>query len=490
MKTIVKTRTPNLSFVLGIALLGACGGSDKPPPADGAPPDASSDVAAPDATGDTSGDLGRDGGDAGAPDAMGSDGGTNTTPITERPSRGTYTCRVERPRTDHTPRYWQSLPGLVTTTAGTAQFLRSEAMTENPIFPVMPKLTLGTMGKDGSFGPPSVVAEVAGEVGSISAAPRADGLAAIWIEGTKLRFAAFDANSALVVAPKDIATGVDVQSPPKLAGGPAGGFGVLYATAAGFTNREVHFLALDADGMAKAPARRIDQAQVATGFIPQAAFSLAGGATGYAMIWRALGEARGGIDFAKAGADGSEVIARRRISLTNQMGHDVGGGAGFESPTTALLETASGYIAAWPEVRQSMSFDGGAWATVNLVRVSAEGGRQGTPVPLRTYVDSIDEVEPSLIRFGDAVGVLWARGKHIYICAGCVPDHRIDLLLIDPADLTPVSNLVSVLPVSAAKGGGLLRRQVAVLGSSILTTFDTTFHVHHTSTSATFACER
>ncbi|HEY0711204.1 MAG TPA: hypothetical protein VGF45_00900 [Polyangia bacterium] len=484
--------------LMGATLVWGCGGGDDPPVGDGGGQrDAIVDQGGADLPGDLSADRPpSDGGaqpdtasDTGAPDGGAVPDGGNTTPITERPSRAIYTCAIERPRVDHTPRYWQSGPGLLTTTGGTAQFVRHEAMTENPIFPTMGKLLVGSLGKDGSFGAATTVPGVGNDVGPMGVAPRGDGLAAIWVEGMKLRFAAFDAANAVVVPPTDLVTdGIDRQTVPKIAAGPDGGFGVLYGTATGFNNRQVMFMVLGADGSPKGAARRIDQAQ-ANGFVPVPAVSLVGGASGYAMIWRALAEPRGGIDFAKAGVDGAETLARRRISVTNQADYDVGGSVGFDLPTSALIEVAGGYVAAWTEMRQSMSFDSGAWSTVNLVRLNAEGLRQGTPVPMRAPVDSVDETEASLVRFGDAVGVLWARGTHIYICAGCVPDHRIDLLLVDPVDLVPVSNPVSLVNnMTGMRPGGLLRRQVAVVGTSVLTTFDTTFHVHHTSASASFSC--
>jgi hypothetical protein len=164
----------------------------------------------------------------------------------------------------------------------------------------------------------------------------------------------------------------------------------------------------------------------------------------------------------------------------------VGGAIGFESPVNVLLETRTGYLAAWVSV-------GSDQATVWLARLDPSGALVGSPAPLRAPASAIDEVEPSLVPFGDAVAVLWARGTHIFICGGCVPDHRIDLVLIDPGDFTPVSDVVSLTNGAAPgpnnRAGGLLRRQVAKVGQSLLTTVDVTFHVHHTSASAAFSCQ-
>jgi hypothetical protein len=84
-------------------------------------------------------------------------------------------------------------------------------------------------------------------------------------------------------------------------------------------------------------------------------------------------------------------------------------------------------------------------------------------------------------------------GNHIYICGGCTPDNRLDLLLIDPVTLDPVSNVVSLSPPRPPAGerrGGLLRARTAVMGNAILTAYQLTFHVHATPGSAAFVCNR
>lgn len=473
-----------LAAAIGSAACGSSGG--KAPGTDGsADMGGSADTGGPGSDGNTDGIGDR----ADLPPGDGGNGGGNT-PITERPSRGTYQCQVSRARTDHTPRYWRSSPALITTSGGTAYFARYEAMTPNPIIPTAGQLLIGSLAADGTFGPTTVVPTAAAmDVGGMAAAPAGTGFALVWVEGSALRFAAFGAGGAGTIAPRTIATGVDQQSAPRIAAGSDGGFGVVYAVAPTTDSREARLLVLGSDGAARGAARRLDQTGSTSGFAPLPAPAIAASATGYSMIWRNLGDAKGGIEFAGAGLDGAETIARRRLSVTTDPLVVVGGSAGFESPVNALLDVAGGYLAAWVETRRSQSFDGGASSTVWLARLSADGVVQGTPAPLRRAVDSIDEVEPSLVRLGDAVAVLWGRGTHIYICGGCVPDHGIDLLLVDPVDLTPLGAVVSVSS-STMPRGGLLRRQVTALGTSLLTTFDLTFHVHHTSGSAAFSCQK
>jgi hypothetical protein len=436
--------------------------------------------------------AGGGGGSGGGSDAGGGSGGAGSDlPITARSSRSTFTCAVARPRTDHSPRNWGALPALITTSGGTALFARREFVTDTPVMSSPAgQLLVGTLAPDGTFGTAAAVTSaVASDVGPMTAAARGTGMALIWVEGTKLRYAAFDDKGAIIGAAKDVVDGLGPLplANPRMAAGADGGFGVVYSPAADLDARQVQFVVLGADGAIKAGPRRLDQATGGTQLPAAPAPTIVATADGYAMIWRAPGESRGGIDFAKADLNGAETVARHRISVTDDENVVVGGTSGFDAPTNSLIATPHGFIAGWTEARRTMSFDKGAWSTVQLARLDAAGTRLGAPVPMRAPVDSVDEIEPSLVHFGDAIGVLWGSGKHIYLCAGCTPDHRIDLLLIDPANLTPLGNVVSVTKEPSLTGG-LLNRQTAVLGSSILTTFQMTFHVHATAGSAAFTC--
>ena len=184
-----------------------------------------------------------------------------------------------------------------------------------------------------------------------------------------------------------------------------------------------------------------------------------------------------------------ETVARRRISVTNVEGTVVGGSAGFDRPTNALLAVDGGYVAAWTEVKGG-DFASNASAEVRIVRLSTGGVALAPPVPVRPGATDIDEVEPVLVKLGNAAAIAWGRGTHIYICGGCVPDHRIDLLPFDPTDLTPLGNLVSITNGGAAgsKAGGLLRKQLSVSGTSVLAAYQLTFHVSASPGSAAFTC--
>ena len=164
--------------------------------------------------------------------------------------------------------------------------------------------------------------------------------------------------------------------------------------------------------------------------------------------------------------------------------------ATFASGDLQILPADYGYLLAWTQGSiGETDFDTGAnsggYSIVRLQRIDADGEALAPAADVRPMEEDVDEVEPTLIDFGDAVGLLWGRGEHIYICGGCVPNHSVELVLLDPIQLRPVSNVAKVSPTA----GGLLRRSAAVAGSNILTALDITFHVHSEPGFAAFECE-
>jgi hypothetical protein len=426
-------------------------------------------------------------------------------PITTRPSRSTYQCRVQRDRTDHRPRSWSLVPPALVATAGGAAFLaRFEAtipsLPPSPAFPAATQFLVSSFDLAGTFGAPLTLAQGdAWDRSAVTAAPRGDGFLAVWNVGSTFRGAAFDASGKAVLGPRDLLT--DASTPgnsdrqlfaldPRLARGPDGGFGLIYTPQASAGSYEVRFTVLDPDGGVRMPPRALTPMPGSTFATPAPA--IVGTPSGYAIVWRDPGDPAGGIDFAAADMNGAEVVARRRISPPAAEALLVGGVSMFEPPTNALVPVGDGYVAAWTEGGHG-TFPGdlhdGGWV-VRLARLDGAGNRVGVPVSLRKFQSDADEVEPTLIPFGDALAVLWAHGSHIYSCAGCVPDHRIDLLLVDPVTLTPVSNVVSVTNGGAPKAGGLLRRRVAVLGDSLLMTYLLTLHTYAIPGSAAFTCTK
>lgn len=415
----------------------------------------------------------------------------DTTPIVDRPSRGTFTCSLTTPRVDLKPRQWgQWGHDMVTTTGGAAYLVRAESTPATPFDPAPVDFLASPIAANGIPGPGVRVTDGSpDDVRAPVATTRGSGFAALWIEGGAFRFAGFDAAGARVVAPVRIEAGEldDFRSRARLAEGADGGFGVAYVrpSPAG-DSAELWWLSLDAGGVRRGAPRRLAQVQ-GVNVDPSPAVARAEG--GFAVVWRDRVADRDRIVFAKVDALGAEVQAPRAIATAADADLALAGRAGFDRSRISLLAVAGGFVAAWPEVEPGDVQQGtGAHAIVRLVSLDAAGAPRAAPVAMRAATVDIDEIEPSLVRFAeDAVGVLWARGSHIYICGGCTPDHRIDLVLVDPTSLARLSEVVSVSP---GPTGGLLNRDVAVVGNQILTAFEVTFHVHGEPGSAAFTCTR
>jgi len=450
---------------------------------------------------DAAPDTGLPGADGG-PETGASEGGVprdDEPPITTRRSRGTYQCRIQRDRTDHRPRNWGLLPPALVTTTGGATFLgRLEStipsLPPSPSMPATPQLLVSSFDLAGNFGAPAVV-PVAEPMaaGAVSAAPRGDGFVIVWAESGTMRLAAFDSAGKLVLGPREVISDVPASADryragvdPRLAAGPDGGFGLVYTPQGAPGSYELRFAVLDPDGGLRMPPRPLTVMPGANFAAPAPAIVATSG--GYAFVWRDSSDPAGGIDFAAADARGAEVVAPHRISPPAGAGLVLGGVGAFEAPTNALVPAGDGFVAAWTEARRGDRRDAGS--VVRLARLDGAGNRLGAPVSLRAFQADIDDVEPTLVPFGDALAVLWGHGSHVYRCAGCAPDHRIDLLLVDPATLTPVSNLLSLYNGGIPRAGGLLRKRVAVLADSLLTTYLLTFHTYATPGSAVFSCTK
>lgn len=499
-----------LPFLLSL-LLAACSDSDSPSKPDGGDPGTGgasgsggkSGTGGNQQTGGKSGTGGSQqaGGNpgtggkstGGAPGSGGSTGGgdggpVDSTPITERTSKDTFACKVERGRTVHTPRNW-GVGGhdLVATTGGDAFLARLESTGPTPFQQGPVKFLVGELGVDGAFG--ATVEPSTAPVDTLSApalAPRGDGFALVWVEGTSLRFAAFDASGAVVVPSKPVPSGpVDMLSDPHIVRAGGADFGVVYASATGADEHgEVRFLVLDGDGAAKGSSKLV-HSLTNKNYPP--ATTIAADGDGWAIAFRDVQNDRGHVYFTARDASGSERVAPRRLSVIDEENVSSGVGSGFDFSGISLLRSGNRFLAAWTETRRSADFMSDASSIIRVARVTGDGALEQDPVAVRDVEVDVDEVEPSLHAFGDAVALLWARGTHIYICAGCMPDHRIDLLLIDPETLDPLSTVVSMAK-RTEPGGGLLARATAVTGQNVLMAFYQQYHVSADPASGAFSC--
>lgn len=318
----------------------------------------------------------------------------------------------------------------------------------------------------------------------------------IWFDDPGLQFATFDDKGHLVGQPKLVTT---VHQEPgysvglQMAADRSGhGFAVALSTWMDRGNKphaQPQALFLDENGVLRGAVRTLGAppASPEWSFLPDIHVTAA--TDGFAFVWNDKDSAGSRMIFTKTDGVGNETVAPRLITSIQ------GDTLSYRDAAAHIVEASGGFVAAWTEAHAGVSADPftpghDGWAVVRLTRLDPQGAPTGLSATMRAQAADVDEIEPVLTPFGDAVAVSWGRGSHIYFCAGCVPDHRIDFMLIDPSTLTPVSNVVTVTNGGGIRAGGLLGKQVAVSGSSFLVYYDLRFHTTSQPGSAVFTCKR
>jgi hypothetical protein len=287
---------------------------------------------------------------------------------------------------------------------------------------------------------------------------------------------ALDGAGAITVAPKKIASGAALTEANNLQLAQSGGGQIAAVWNTQATNTP-YIAVTDASGANATPAS-FDEP---SGYTPR----IAGTPAGFAIMWRSFDPdfiEPSNVFFALRSADGSP--AGEPVQLTD---FEANFGGAFGGSDLALLPQAEGFLVAWGEGENGdFETNTGAYSVIRLQQLSAEGERRGESVLVAPRTDDIDQVEPSFVPWDDdTLALLWARGSHIYICGGCVPDHSVQMVLIDAQTLSPRSNVVQVEPDM----GGLLGRSHAVSGSDLLVSVGIQFHVHFEPGFAALHCE-
>jgi hypothetical protein len=425
-------------------------------------------------------------------------GNPGQTPILERPASGSYVCSVSRDATSHAPKTWTGLSALQVVAGGAAFLARAEWEMIN-YYAGHRSFVFSTIGLDGTLGAPTTIpVDNADAVKGLAAAPQGSGFVLVWVDDAGLHFAAFDGQGVLVGQPSLITTLDRDRLDPvrtRMAAGPSGsGFALVLSIVRNGVALP-YALFLDATGAPRGSLRplRVDPSSPSAYY--DSAPDVLATQDGYALVWSELEPKSGRIYFSKTDALGNQTVAPTIVTSATGDRPSLNG-SGFAGGGMRIIEGAGGFIAAWTESYNGYTEDGGwsptkgAWSVVRLARLDSQGVPTGTTATMRAPENDVDEVEPVLTPFGDALAVAWGRGSHIYICGGCVPDQRIDFALIDPTSLSPLSNVVTVTNGGGDSGGGLLRKQIALTGSSFLTLYDRTFHTSAEPGSAVFSCTR
>ena len=380
---------------------------------------------------------------------------------------------------------------LVTTSTAGAYLARFEA-SGDPFGELVRQLRVSSFDVDGTFGPPRDMPGIPnGEGQFVAAAPDRDGFVLVWSMPEVVRFAAFDAGGRFRVMPRDLASTSGQVS--QLAITPrTGGFALLFSKRTDQDSApELFFLALGPGGEEAGQPQLVHSGE---SLYRELSAQIVQRGDGFGVIFR---DAERGapflasdVLFARLDAQGSLQGEPVKISATTGRGFSSGGVAGVSSGTLSLIPRSNGFLAGWTEAfSPEDNFDGSgpekAYAIIRIAELDGSGAVIGGPHSLQSPENDIDQVDPTLLPFADTIAVLWGRGSHIYVCAGCIPDHRTTLVLLDPVTLAPASNIVSLAPTS----GGQLNRSAVVVGSSILMTMRLTYHVHDTAGSAAFSCQ-
>jgi hypothetical protein len=401
--------------------------------------------------------------------------GTDVRPLLERTVDRKSTCTLGGGPVDQKPKSWNYGGHAVAARDGEVIVVRTESIRESPWDAAPTSLVFGALLEDGSLAGAETVAEVS-EVGVSEpvAAVVGEELWMLWIDGTNLALARDTATG--VVGPTSLGLPAD-ESPwssiLELASGHDGA-GLVYSKNDPSNGRStLSFVRLDATGaIVGAPVVLSTQQE-------RPVITLHATDDGWVMLLRRDGEVvsqRLAID----GAASPAIVLAKDDEGTQRF---VGRGGGFDRGTLALVADGDGFVAAWAESTWSQE---DAWSAVKLAKLDADGAIVGTPIWARAPEADVDEVEPNLTRHGDHVALTWARGSHIYICAGCIPDHDIQLVLFDPRAMTPVSDVATV---PSFDSGGLLRRQEAWAGATLRMAIQVQFHVHGEPATAVVRCE-
>jgi hypothetical protein len=332
------------------------------------------------------------------------------------------------------------------------------------------ELVWSTLGIDGELGVPNVVHAAENNwLSYLTAARGADRTTIVWAESgteplTKLQLAQVDADGDVVTAAHPLVESTFEQSQPKLISA-GDGYALLWSE--------------QLDEQATLKFARLD----ATGALVGTPKTLVQGTTIYAGTLLAAGSS-----FAATYSEFTDKYRTHYLALDAEgEPHRAPVLLGSDFITNAsLLSRGERVLAAWTV------FSGG-FENQNIslnVRIGwfdRRGNPVGATYDLQKPVVHEENVEPSWVEFGDDLGLVWAKGGVIYVCAGCIPDNHLEFVVLDGESLSPISNVVRL--DNSETNGGLRRPEVVVSGSDLLLIPSITYHVSAEGGTATLRCE-
>jgi hypothetical protein len=421
-----------------------------------------------------------DSGAGGAGGASGTSGGGSAGagavdprgPLLDRPSGDEYDCSVSRPITlFDLP--WSGFT-LVPDADGELALVRAD---RNKVDPKRTgsSVTWSTLGLDGTLGSPNAVSAPTNQyLTSVTAVRGGEKSTIVWSE-TLADGSSYSMNSLQVDAAGSVVTPASVLLTLGRSGGlkvvrAGSGYALLWVDG-NQSSAKLSFGLLDENGklastplvLAQAPYLGVgDIAPVGAGFV---------------------------VSYADNGYLNSRLASR--LLVLDADGSTIGEPIALEDThgsASSLLVRGDQVLAAWSilhgDKREAME----AATTVRVGRFDAKGKRQGPMYDLQAPVTHRESVQPFWVEMGDDVGLLWAEGSIIYICAGCVPDHSLKFVVLDGQDFNPRSNAVEL--TNTLPAGGLLSPESARIGDHLLVVSTVTYHTSAEGASGTLRCAR
>ena len=468
-------------FLTCVLALSACGGEPSPGGPGGSSGDAggrggsgtadSGNAGGNAGQGGTSGSAGTGGCSGPADLDAGADGGAAEIPLLDRPAEDGYACTLTRAMSKLGINPWGG-SALLPADEG-AYLARIEG-------PSGAKIVGSTLFADGTLGPAKTLHEAAqsrsfGLVG----AKAGDRFTLVWTASSasgppsspasaRLHVTQVDAAGSVVTAPRELggmATRED-QTQIVVSGT---GYGVAWVQSNQTTSQQLMFARLDENAvLSGAPVVLVDASSALL------LSSLVAVDDGYAVAYAQLREAKYQVSYLALDSEGKSYRAPVELSSNGRPGN--------------LVKHGEEVLAAWMEKHGSFSYDDqSASITIRVGRFDRQGNPIGCSYPLQTEVLHQENVDPRWFKIGNDLGLFWAQGKIIYICAGCVPDDRIKFVILSGANLARRSEVLE-LP-SPTTAGGLLQPQAMGPLSSLLLVSNVTYHVSAEGASATISCQ-
>ena len=415
--------------------------------------------------GDSTGGDGTVGGSTGGDTAMsesssdggGTDsGGVDPTPILERDPEISHNCTESREITELPGTSASRAEGLFAVGDGYAIMLSGAA------------LELSEVGLDGTLGGTQVLGAQFSNYRRPLATTADTGIAVVWtVPGVSevLRFAVVGDDQQFVVEPTDVpeTAGAHVIASTLVPTG-AGGFALFYGVSDNGGNTDLHRLMLNGSGNAIGNEVTIAAIGPTWGAAPASGVPTAGG--GQALAYSAGGFEGNEVFFVALDDVGTPRFAPSRISREASDGwsSDFGG-----TSRRNVIAIGDDYWVTYSEgQRNNEGMED--HATVALAVVDHEGDAEVHT--LQAPVDGIEHRWPSFIKIDDRPALTWTSGTIIWICAGCISDHDLNFVVLDPDLLVPASDVVTQQTMS----NGIIAPLLAMHGPDILTAGSLDYH--------------